>query len=72
MPIDNVCRFCHATVGQPRRLPSVLPFFEEQGVKVETVLSDNQREFCGCGVEGGGRITSSRKGSGSPEAGGIR
>ena len=25
----------------------VLPFFEEQGVKVETVLSDNGREFCG-------------------------
>ena len=25
----------------------VLPFFEEHGVKVETVLSDNGREFCG-------------------------
>ena len=25
----------------------VLPFFEEHGVKVETVLSDNGREYCG-------------------------
>ena len=25
----------------------VLPFFEEHGVKVETVLSDNGLEFCG-------------------------
>ena len=25
----------------------VLPFFEEHGVKVETILSDNGREFCG-------------------------
>ena len=25
----------------------VLPFFEEHGVRVETVLSDNGREFCG-------------------------
>ena len=25
----------------------VLPFFEEHGVKVQTILSDNGREFCG-------------------------
>lgn len=25
----------------------VLPFFEEQGLKIQTVLSDNGREFCG-------------------------
>ena len=25
----------------------VLPFFDEHGVKVETILSDNGREFCG-------------------------
>ena len=25
----------------------VLPFFEEHGVRVETILSDNGREFCG-------------------------
>lgn len=26
---------------------TVLPFFEEQGVKIETVLTDNGREYCG-------------------------
>ncbi len=25
----------------------VLPFFEEQGVKIQTILSDNGREYCG-------------------------
>ena len=25
----------------------VLPFFEEQGVKIRTILSDNEREYCG-------------------------
>ena len=25
----------------------VLPFFGEHGVKVETVLTDNRREYCG-------------------------
>ena len=25
----------------------VLPFFEEHGVKVQTILSDNRREYCG-------------------------
>lgn len=25
----------------------VLPFFEEQGVKIRTILSDNGREYCG-------------------------
>ena len=42
--------------GAPSKLPvtavqtlnhEVLPFFEEQGCRVETVLSDNGREFCG-------------------------
>lgn len=26
---------------------SVLPFFEEQGARIDTILSDNGREFCG-------------------------
>lgn len=26
---------------------SVLPFFEEQGARINTILSDNGREFCG-------------------------
>ena len=25
----------------------VLPFFEERGVKIQTILSDNGREYCG-------------------------
>ena len=25
----------------------MLPFFEEQGMKIQTILSDNGREYCG-------------------------
>ena len=51
---------CHSRYAFARLYPSklpvtavhlmnsdVLPFFEAQGAKVETVLSDNGREFCG-------------------------
>ncbi|EKO50758.1 integrase core domain protein [Leptospira kirschneri str. 200803703] len=39
--------FAFVTLFQGRLNNDVLPFFEEHNVKVQTVLTDNGREYCG-------------------------